>query len=247
MTAPGSVPRDIDNLTKQVAELNRKVDELSRKNIDRATVGQGGRIRGLYANGNEAFLFGTDTADGISKFKVNYSDGNPALRITPGSPLYGGVEQLVMFDRAQHRIMATDDLAGYGIVEPSLAIPMAEIAGLNFVAGVEQECAIARGFFYNPCFWSDLLITNYVTMTGVSCRLKITDGTSSFFSSATTLSGSTPGTLSRMIIIPSDFINKQNCALSWLLTSTGSGTVRTVGMRCHGISRSLFNSAPGYQ
>lgn len=247
MTAPGSVPQPNDRLEQRIKQLENLVSELQRRDLSNATVGQGGRIRGLYKDGTQAFAYGTDPADGQNRMLMHYTTGDTAIRITPGSPLYGSNEQLVIKDLAGHRVLATDDLAGYGLVEPSLALPMSETVGLNFVNGVEQECALALGFVYNPVFWCDLLITNYVTMTGVSARLKITDGDTTTYSSAATLPPSTPGTLSRMIVVPSNYINAQNVRLSWLLTSTGSGTVRTVPRRCHGISRSLFNLSPGFQ
>lgn len=246
MTAPGSVPPNNDDLAKRLREVERRLDEMSRRNLDNATVGQGGRIRGLYKDGTQAFAYGTDPADGQNRMLMHYTTGDTAIRITPGSPLYGAAEQLVIKDLANHRILGTDELAGYGIVEPIFANPMVPIPGLNMVAGVEQKVATCKAFFYQAAYWSDLLCTNFVTMTGVSCRLSLSDGTTTFFSSATTPAGN-GSTHGRFISIPSDFINKQNVELAWLATTTGSGTMAVAATRSHGISQALFVANPGFQ
>jgi hypothetical protein len=246
VTAPGSVPQPNDRLEQRIKALEKLVDELQRKDLSNATVGQGGRIRGLYKDGTQAFAYGTDPADGQNRMLMHYTTGDTAIRITPGSPLYGSSEQLVIKDLANHRILGTDELAGYGIVEPIFANPMVAIPGLNMVSGVEQKVATCKAFFYQPAYWSDLLCTNFLTMTGVSCRLSLSDGTNTFFSSATTSAGN-GSTHGRFISIPSDFINKQNVELAWLATTTGSGTMSVAATRSHGISQALFVANPGFQ
>ncbi len=246
MTAPGSVPQPNERLEQRIKKLEGIIEDMQRRDLSHATVGQGGRLRGLYKDGTEAFSYGTDPVDGQNRMIQRYTTGQTAIRITPGAALYGGAEQMVIQELSGKRVLATDDVAGYGIVEPSFANPMVPIPGLNMVNGVEQKVATCKAFFYQAAFWCELLCTNFNVMTQVSVRLSLSDGVTTFFSSSSGPFGG-GATHTRFISIPAAFINKQNVELAWLATSTGSGTMTVAGTRNHGISRALFNLNPGLQ
>jgi hypothetical protein len=243
---PGAVQQPDTSTNDRVRRLEELVAELQRKDMNRATVGQGGTFRGYYDNGQLAFTFGEDLDDGVRKVRMNYaSNGGVAFQVGPGNPAVGEDEQFKLVDQAGRKVFATDGLAGYGLAEPALSIPLYTIYGLSWVSGVEQVIARATPFLYNPVVVSSIQARAFAGgVTAVSGRLRVTDGNGATVVSSSTAIGAN-GTVTRMVLLPESFINAQNCSVEWLFTTTGSGTLDGWPRDCHGASKSLYDGNPG--
>lgn len=248
-TRPGVVYQGNDYLEQRIRRLEEMVDELSKKDLSNATVGQGGRIRGLYANGNESFVMGRDTRDLVNKVRFDYpSDGSIALQIGPGNPNSNPIEQEQFVIRDQSggttgigKMFATDGLAGYGLAEPSFQHFMATIYGLNWVAGTPQIAARSETFLYNPSLYSSMQLRNFAGgVTSASCRLIVTNGNGDqVVSSATAVT--TNNQAVRIVLLPASFMNAQNLKVEWEVTTTGSGTLDAWPRVCKGMTKAIYD------
>jgi hypothetical protein len=224
--APGQVSSPVTALEQEVRDLRRMVEELSRKDLSNANVGQGGRLRGMYANGQEAFQFGKDPVDGNNKARIGYSDGTPAIGIGPGGAFYGGQETLVVRDLAGSPILGTDELAGFGLSHPGLAYPIASVFEATYANGatISGEFAVAVGgfMFYHPVLWFKGLIRASVNWT---LRCVVTDPSGAIVAS----SSSTPTQANnqyyeRMVQLPQSAVCAQNYSASVLITPAAATT-----------------------
>lgn len=257
MTAPGSVPPPSDDMAKRLAALERRVDELSRKNIDRSTVGQGGVIRGLYKNGNEAFLFGVDPDDGANKSQIKYSDGQVAFSVAPGAAVYGGKEQLRINDLNGRAIMVTDEVAGYGLSHPGFAYPVWGREELQPGNSAPNAVTVAEGHnqVYNPVWYVTArmrLVHNIVGTSTVNFFLEIRSGstviaTSGIQAEAVTGSVIVARSFIRMCAIPANYIASGLSARIQAYTATPSDFGVTVyPLESKGTSRAFYDLSPGF-
>lgn len=147
---PGAVAPGVENTAQRIKQLERQLAEIQRRDLSRANIGQGGRLRGVYGNGNEAVLFGVDPDDGANKSQIRYGSGDVAFSVAPG--LYTPDEQLTMFDTNGAPLMITDELAGYGISHPSLSYNLYGREELQPGATVGTAVIHAEGWaaMYNP-------------------------------------------------------------------------------------------------
>jgi hypothetical protein len=247
---PGTVAQPDQGLVDRIAQLERIVDELQRRDMRNATVGQGGTFRGFFDNGQLAFTFGKDRLDGVRKAKFYWpSTGNEAFQIGPGNLSVGEAEQMRFRDQAKHNLFATDGIAGYGLAEPSFQYLLCSIYGLNWVSGVEQVAARADAFFYNPAVFSMIQVRNYAGgVTALSGRLRVTNGeTGETVTSSSTAASGANNTLRRIVLLPANFINAQNSYVEWLITPTGSGTADVWPRMCKGTSKSFYDISAGDQ
>lgn len=244
---PGVVPTPNRSMEDRVRALELALEAQNRKDMTNSTVGQGGTFRGFYDTGGVMFTFGADKDDdGIRKVRVNYAlSGRKALQIGPGNPKVEEPEQLQILDQAGNKIFATDGFAGYGLAEPSFSYAMYSIPGLNYVAGVEQAATISQSFFYNPGVWSQIFVRAFTgTVTSLSCRLRVTNGQGETVTSSAWAAGAN-SFATRIVLLPSNFINNQNAKAEWLVTSTGAGTAE-VGVRmCKGTSKFFYDVDTG--
>lgn len=252
-TRPGSVgPRERDN-NDRIAKLEARIAELERKDMTNATVGQGGTFRGIYDNGNTAFTFGKDRADGIRKAKFYWpSTGAEAFQIGPGNQNLNPpeAEQMRFRDQSNNILFGTDGVAGYGFVEPLLDYAMYPIAGLNYVSGVAQVACQSQSFFYNAAIWSQLLVRNFTgTITSLTLQLQLrhSDGSIATVQSSPALTVTANSTITKMIAVPEPYISAQFTYLEWLLTANGNGTVDVFPRMNRGVSRAYYNISAAYQ
>lgn len=241
---PGAVAQPDAGLIDRIRRLEVLVEELSRKDMNRATVGQGGTFRGYYDNGQLAFTFGEDIDDGVRKVRINYaSNGKMALQIGPGNPSVDEPEQFKMRDQAGNQVFATDGYAGYGLAEPSLTYMMGPVDSFARTNGVEDFAAESRAFFYNPAVWSRIRISSLAGgITGGTARLVAIDGAGvTQVSSSSFAFGAGISSITRIILLPANMINAQNCVLQWKITPTGSGTLACWPLMCKGTSKSFYD------
>lgn len=218
--APGQVSQPVTVIEQEVRELRRMVEELSRKDLSNANVGQGGRLRGLYANGAEAFQFGKDPVDGQNKARIGYSSGITAVGIGPGASAYGGQETLVIRDLAGGAVFGTDELAGFGLSHPGLAYPIGvsfEGSGVSLTAGTEYILASGGFMFYHPALWVKGLIRagNADTWT---MRINVTDPSGAQVATSTITPTQTASQyFERLIALPQSAVCAQNYGLNILV------------------------------
>lgn len=227
--APGQVSAPITRLEQEVKELRRLVQELQRRDLSNANVGQGGRLRALYANGNEALQVGKDPVDGANKTRISYSSGTSALAIGPGSAAYGSQETLVLRDLAGVTLLTTDELAGYGISNPVLpygcTVPFNGTSSKVQTLNAEVSVLEAYPTFYHPSIRSQGLITAPNGLVW-KYRLRLVDnsGTEVATSSTTTgMSGSQY--FDKFLLIPQQYCGAQQMTAQLMVTmTTASGT-----------------------
>lgn len=254
-TRPGSVPPRERDLIDRIARLEQTVQELQARDMTHSTVGQGGTFRGFYDNGGLMFTYGADKDDldangkGVRKVRVNYaSNGKRAFHIGPGNPKVNELEQLQIRDQNDKQVFATDGYAGYGLAEPSFQHLLVPIYGLNWVAGTPQVGASAESFFYNAAVWSKIQVRNYAGgVTAMAGRLRVTNGDGDFVQSSLSVATAANGFISRIVLIPADFINAQNCRAEWIMTPTGSGTADVWPRMCKGVSKAFYDIDAGDQ
>lgn len=249
-TRPGVVYQSQDYLEQRVRRLEEVVDELSKKDLTNATVGQGGRFRGVYATGSEAFVFGKDSRDGINKARINYTDGTAAFQIGPGNPNSNPPEQeqMRLNDQQGKRMFATDGIAGYGLAEPSFQHLLCPIYGLAWVAGVEQVAARAFTFLYNAALYTEVQVRNFAGgVTAVTGRVIVTNGDGSQVVSSSTPASGANNNFRRVVLLPADFMNSQNLKVEWAMTTTGSGTMDVWPRVCRGVTKSFYDTDAGDQ
>jgi hypothetical protein len=242
-TRPGAVTQPDQGLIERIRRLEEQVEELSRRDMNRATVGQGGTFRGYFDNGQLAFTFGEDVSDGVRKVRMNWpSTGDPAFQIGPGNPAANEDEQFRLVDQAGNKVFATDGLAGYGLAEPSLSYMMSPVDAFARTSGVEDFAAECNAFFYNPGVWSRIRITNLSGITGGTARLVAIDGNGITQVSSTSVAfGAGISLATRIILLPEAMINAQNCKLQWKITPTGSGSLQCWPLMCKGTSKFFYD------
>lgn len=246
-TRPGSVPPRERDTNDRIAKLEAQVRELMARDMTHSTVGQGGTFRGFYDNAQLMFTFGADIDDNaIRKVRINYSStGTRAFQVGPGNPNTNPpeVEQLQIRDLANKQVFATDGYAGYGLAEPSFSHLLCPIYGLAWVTGVEQVGARAESFFYNAALWSKIQVRNFAGgVTAMSGRLRVTNGvTGDTVTSSSSVAVGANSSITRIVLLPADFINAQNSSAEWLLTPTGSGTADVWPRMCKGVTKSFYD------
>jgi hypothetical protein len=152
----GAVAQPDQGLIDRIRRLETIVEEQQRRDMNRATVGQGGTFRGYFDNGQLAFTFGEDIDDGVRKVRMNWpSTGGVAFQVGPGNPNANEDEQFKLVDQSGNKVFATDGLAGYGAVvsAPHGADPG---AGLGVWCGAGGYCRIhlflqRRHILRSPC------------------------------------------------------------------------------------------------
>lgn len=240
---PGALAQPDQNQNDRIRRLEAIVEELQRKDMNRATVGQGGTFRGYYDNGQLAFTFGEDIDDGVRKVRMNYaSNGKEAFQVGPGNPLVDEPEQFRLRDQSGNQVFATDGYAGYGLAEPSFTYFMSVMDKFARTSGVEDFAAESHAFFYNPAVWSRLRIAELSGITGGSARLVAVDGNGiTQVSSSSATFGTGISTITRIILLPEEMINQQNCKVQWKITPTGSGSLGAYPLMCKGVSKSYYD------
>jgi hypothetical protein len=240
---PGAVNQPDQGLIDRIRRLEAIVEEQQRRDMNRATVGQGGTFRGYYDNGQLAFTFGEDIDDGVRKVRMNWpSTGGVAFQVGPGNPNANEDEQFKLVDQSGNKVFATDGLAGYGLAEPSLTYLMAPVDSFARTTGVEDFAAECNAFFYNPGIWSRIRITNLSGITGGTARLVAIDGNGVTQVASTSVAFGTGISLAtRIILLPEAMINAQNCKLQWKITPTGSGSLQCWPLMCKGVSKSFYD------
>jgi hypothetical protein len=246
---PGVVPTPDRNLEDRVRRLEQLIEEMGRRDMTNSTVGQGGTFRGFYDNGKEMFTFGQDRRDGIRKLRMNYyTTENEAVQIGPGNPKVNEVEQFRINDQSGAGLFATDGYMGYGIVEPSLQFLLCPIYGLAWVNGVEQEGAKAVAKIYHATVVSTIQVRNFAGgVTAAAARLRVTAGDGSTYTSSSATGLAANSSVTRIVRVPAKVINMQNCSISWLLTTTGGGTMDVWPRECRGEGGLFYDINPGFQ
>jgi hypothetical protein len=246
---PGTLSQPDTDQNARIARLEQMLEELQRKDMNRATVGQGGTFRGYYDNGQLAFTFGEDIDDGVRKVRMNYaSNGGVAFQVGPGNPAVDEPEQFKLVDQAGNKVFATDGLAGYGLAEPSFQHLMVQTPGLAWVSGVAQPATVANTFFYNPVVYSQVLVRNFAGgVTAMAGKLRVTDGSGNFVESSSSAAVGGNATISRVVLLPASYINAQNCRVEWMMTPTGSGTADVWPRTCRGTGKAFYDFNPTLQ
>lgn len=245
----GAVNQPDQGLIDRIRRLEAIVEELSRRDMNRATVGQGGTFRGYWDNGQLGFTFGEDLEDGVRKVRINWpSTGGQAFQIGPGNPSANEAEQFKLVDQAGNNMFATDGVAGYGLAEPSFQHLMVQTPGLTWVSGVAQPATVAFTTFYNPAIYSQVLARNFAGgVTAMSGKLRATDGLGNFVESSATAAAVANVTHSRVLLLPESFINAQNCRVEWIMTPTGGGTADIWPRTCKGTGKFFYDLNTGIQ
>jgi hypothetical protein len=246
---PGAVAQPDQGLIDRIRRLEQIVEEQQRRDMNRATVGQGGTFRGYYDNGQLAFTFGEDIDDGVRKIRMNYpSTGTQALQVGPGNPNANEAEQFRLRDQSNRNMFATDGLAGYGLAEPSFQFLLCTVYGLAWVNAVEQAAARANAFLYNAALVSTIQTRNFAGgVTAVAGKLRVTNGSGSTITSSTVSSIGSNGIATRCVLLTPDFLNDQGTKVEWLLTTTGGGTMDVWPRECRGVSKSFYDFNPQFQ
>lgn len=240
---PGAVAQPDQGLIDRIRRLEAIVEEQQRRDMNRATVGQGGTFRGYWDNGNLGFTFGQDIDDGVRKVRMNWpSTGGVAFQIGPGNPSANEPEQFKLVDQSGNNVFATDGIAGYGLAEPSLCYPAYAVPGLTYVAATPQQCTECQAFFYNAALWSQIRVRAFTgTITSVTGQLRLRHSDGTVVSSSTSAATASSGIISRVISVPEPFINSQFTYLEWMLTANGGGAVEVWPIQQRGVSRSYYN------
>lgn len=215
---PGAVSPGAQNLAERVKQLEKQLAEMQRRDLSRANIGQGGRLRGLYGNGNESVLFGVDPDDGANKATIKYSDGQGAFSVAPGLADYGGKEQLRMNDLNGKAIFITDEVAGYGISHPGLSYGIwgrEELQPGNS-AGTAVTMIEGHNAVYNPVWFVVARMRLAHTIAGtssVSMFLELRDGATVVTTSGTQVEAVTgvvfaARTFQKMVLIPAGYMSQ---------------------------------------
>lgn len=249
--APGQVSSPISALEQEVRELRRMVEELSRKDLSNANVGQGGRLRGLYSNGAEAFHFGKDPIDSQNKARIDYSSGGTAIGIGPGASEYGAQETMVIRDLAGNIVFQTDELAGAGLSNPGgAAYPFGCMfagtgTGSALAAGVEVVVAQGGWSFYHPAIFVAGLITT--GLSSWSYRVRFLDGNGTEVATSSSVTGNVGGQFyGKAVLVPPALISAQACLVQLMVTPGVSGSLVVWPASTQGYSLSLYNLNVGW-
>jgi hypothetical protein len=254
---PGAVAPSADDTAQRIKALERTVAELTRKDLSRANIGQGGRLRGLYGNGSESVLFGVDPEDGANKSQIRYSDGVPAFAVSPGLPAYGSREQLRLNDLNGVPIFITDEVAGYGISHPGLTYIMSGREELAPGASSGAAVTVMEGGnqVYNPVWYvvARMRIGHNIAGTStVNFFLEIKSGstvvaTSSIQSEPVTGVIFAIRTFIRMCAIPAEYIARGlSATVKAYATTPADFGVMASCLESRGASRSFFDLNPTF-
>lgn len=216
---PGVVTPDQNRVEQRIARVQRQADELQRRNLANARVGQGGR------------------------FSASLSAIGPdVLAIAPGAPVYGSRQVLRLNDIAGSPVFQHDELAGYGLSAPIYTYFMAPIPGTTSTVGVEAAFATSEPFVYNPAWFSKVLVRNMLgAATSWSVRFKVSaPGQADIYSSAATFTGGATF-LSRCVLLPAVFMNYQNVIGSWVATPNGTGSIDVWPLASAGRSKAFYD------
>ena len=220
---PGVVTPPIDAIEKRTKQVSRRVDELARRDLTNAIVGQGASFRATVANG-----------------------GNNVLALQKGAAVYGGKQTLVLRDIAGKLTYVLDELAGYGLSHPGFNyLPGVSFAGTPSASnpsGVEQVVAEYPGIFYNPAIYASFLITTSATWSG---RILATTTDGLTVSSSTVTSGLVGSQyVTKIILLPASMMGTQLVRLRFLVTPTTTATTACFPQYALGVSKALYDSAP---
>lgn len=253
-TAPGSVPPPMDDTARRIRNLEARVDELTRRDLSNAQVGQGGRLRGLYSNGAEAFQFGRDPVDGENKATINYSGGTRAFGIGPGAVAYGSQEQLRINDLSGSPVLITDELAGYGLSVPNFPMLLngweeTDLTGATTSATAASK-ATGYSYAYNPAlhFYIRLRLRD-TTASTFNARVRATLPDSSIIESTDTVYSVGANVINirfmeKIILLPPEAMGQQIQADVMVWNSSGAnGAVQAVPQLCHGVAKSFYDGA----
>lgn len=243
---PGSVSQPDTSVNDRIAALEALVRELQAKNMDNATVGQGGTFRGFYDNGQLSFTLGRDKADGVRKAKFYWpSTGKEAFQIGPGNQTIDPPEQEQwrLNDQQGKRMYATDGIAGYGLAEPGLTYMLTQrfngIANATNTAGTEYEVATADAIFYNPAVLVQVLCTASVAYT-IRVAAFI-DGDQVVTSSTDSYAAGGARYVTKIVLLPAEAMNRQNVKIKVLLTPGTTASTPVWPTICHGKSKSYYD------
>lgn len=254
---PGAVAPDAGNTAQRIKKLEGQLAEQQRRDLSRANIGQGGRLRGLYGNGSEAVLFGVDPDDGANKATIKYSDGTGAFSIAPGLPAYGSKEQIRMNDINGKPIFITDEVAGYGISHPGLGYPVWGREELAPGASSPAAVTVIEGTnsVYNPVWFVAARMRCGHSIAGTSTvnfYLEIRDGgtvvaTSSVQAEVVTGVVFAIRSFARMCVIPAERIGNQLTAFVKAYTTTPADFgITAYPQWSSGTSRAFYDYNPGF-
>lgn len=253
---PGSVPPNNGNTEQRLRDLEKRIDAITRKDLSRANIGQGGRLRGQYSNGSESILFGVDPEDGRNKAQIKYSDGNNAFSVSPGNEAFGSLEHLVMWDQSRNVFLSTDELIGYGLSNPTLALPVwgrEELQpGAN--AGAAVAMAEGRNFVYNPVVHMQIRVRcahSAAGTTNLSMFLEVVDQSANVLATSSTQTESVTGvvfsvkTFERQVVLPESAMGRL-CTIRMRVHSPTPANygVTAYPMMCIGTSKSWYDIFP---
>jgi hypothetical protein len=115
---------------------------------------------------------------------VRFDTGVAAMAIQPGNAMYGSKQIMVLRDLAGTSVYTTDEAAGYGLSNPTLAFTLSgyESAGpsLPTTRGTALVVGGGTSFAYNPCWHAAMRLrfTNGATTATAVAWLRISDGNS---------------------------------------------------------------------
>lgn len=253
--APGQVSAPNDQITARLRALEARVAELSRRDLSNANVGQGGRLRALYANGAEALQVGKDPVDGANKTRISYSSGSSAIAIGPGAAAYGGQETLVLRDLAGSMVLTTDELAGYGISNPVWAygctVPFAGTNSATQTLNAEVSVLEAYPTFYHPSIRAQGLITAPNGLVW-KYRLRLWDNVAGAEVATSSTSSGLSGSqyFDKYLLIPKAYCGAQQMTAQLMVTMTtaaGTNAWQVQPSRILGFSLAYYNLYPSLQ
>lgn len=131
---PGTAQQPQDSLSQRVARLEKALAETQRKDLSNAHIGFGSNFHA----------------------SLDPSSGIDVMSIKPGNPVYGNRQRLALNDINGLEMYGTDELAGYGLANPSFSYQMAGYEPLApnipTTAGTALPVAEGEAFTYNPAW-----------------------------------------------------------------------------------------------
>jgi hypothetical protein len=256
---PGAVPPHTNDTGAQLRKLEKQIDTLGRKDLTRANIGQGGRLRGLYGNGNESVLFGVDPDDGANKSQIKYSDGVTAFSVAPGAPQYGSKEQMYMRDIAGRPVYATDEVAGYGLSHPTFTYGLWGREELQPGANLGAATIMAEGiaYVYNPAWHVMVRVRLGHTIAGTSSInmvLELSDQTGAVLYTSQVQTEPATGvvfairTFERMVLVPQTHIGRRlNARVKAYAGTPSDWNVTMYPFMSTGLSKAGYDLLPALQ
>ncbi|MEC3974730.1 hypothetical protein [Amycolatopsis sp. H20-H5] len=229
-------PNTYDALTNKIADLQAQVDALTRQSKYPFVVS--------HDPGIVDFSVVPDTgAAGGANLTVNDGAGGPLLRTFTGA---GGQKTSKLYDQSGHIMWGTDEVAGYGLSEPTLSYGMStEIAGNgNQSMGVNTENTVMVGGVqaYNPAVLCS--ITIYTLITNYDFRVTAQSGATTVSTSITTGLNSTSA-ITKMLLLPATFMNAPVTLRALVTPRSASGTAWVSCSGAYGIGKGYYDLNPG--